>query len=156
MPGFVLGLYVFGTFLAIFASAGLDTEHSRTRPHRAAAFQTDGPHHLLLGRYFGNLLIVALNTVYMVTGVWLIIAYKTDHLGLSFSARHPGHDFHLCRAAVRGGVCRRYFRKRGAGGHGGRRAQPHQRPSRAAPIHDQAAGFGMVAPTVDGPVLDRS
>ncbi len=73
-----VGLYVFGTFLAIFASAGLVP--SILEPGRIALLLSKpiGRTILLLGRYIGTLLIVILNTVYMVTGVWLIIAYKTN------------------------------------------------------------------------------
>ncbi len=61
-----VGLYVFGTFLAIFASAGLVP--SILEPGRIALLLSKpiGRTILLLGRYFGTLLIVALNTVYMV------------------------------------------------------------------------------------------
>jgi ABC-type transport system involved in multi-copper enzyme maturation permease subunit len=73
-----VGLYVFGTFLAIFASAGLIP--SVLEPGRISLLLSKpvGRTTLLMGRYCGNLLIVALNTVYMVTGVWLIFAYKTN------------------------------------------------------------------------------
>jgi len=72
------GIYVFGTFLAIFASAGLVP--SILEPGRIALLLSKpiGRTILLLGRYVGNLLIVILNTIYLVTGVWLIIAYKTN------------------------------------------------------------------------------
>ena len=72
------GLYVFGTFLAIFASAGLVP--SILEPGRIALLLSKpiGRTVLLMGRYVGNLLIVTLNTIYLVTGVWLIIAYKTN------------------------------------------------------------------------------
>jgi ABC-type transport system involved in multi-copper enzyme maturation permease subunit len=73
-----VGLYVFGTFLAIFASAGLIP--GVLEPGRISLLLSKpiGRTILLLGRYVGNLLIVALNTIYMVTGVWLIFAYKTN------------------------------------------------------------------------------
>jgi ABC-type transport system involved in multi-copper enzyme maturation permease subunit len=73
-----VGLYVFGTFLSIFASAGLVP--SILEPGRIALLLSKpiGRTILLLGRYVGTLLIVILNTVYMVTGVWFMIAYKTN------------------------------------------------------------------------------
>jgi ABC-type transport system involved in multi-copper enzyme maturation permease subunit len=73
-----VGIYGFGTFLAVFASAGLIP--SILEPGRISLLLSKpiGRTILLLGRYVGNLLIVILNTIYMVTGVWLIIAYKTD------------------------------------------------------------------------------
>lgn len=71
-------LYVMGTLLALFASAGLVPvllEPGRitlllskpiTRPM------------LLLGRYLGNVLIIALNSTYLICGVWLILGAKTQ------------------------------------------------------------------------------
>jgi ABC-2 type transport system permease protein len=71
-------LYVWGTFLAIFASAGLIP--SVLEPGRIALLLSKPIHRttLLYGRYAGNLLIIVLNHVYLVFGVWLIIAMKTD------------------------------------------------------------------------------
>jgi ABC-type transport system involved in multi-copper enzyme maturation permease subunit len=73
-----VGLYVFGTFLAILASAGLIP--SVLEPGRISLLLSKpiGRTTLLLGRYFGNLLIVVLNTIYIVSGVWLIFAVKTN------------------------------------------------------------------------------
>jgi len=73
-----VGIYVFGTFLAIFASSGLIP--SVLEPGRIALLLSKpiGRTSLLLGRYVGNLLIVVLNTIYIVTGVWLIFAVKTN------------------------------------------------------------------------------
>ena len=73
-----VGIYMFGTFLAIFASAGLIP--GVLEPGRISLLLSKpmGRTTLLLGRYLGNLLIVVLNTIYMVTGVWLIFAYKTN------------------------------------------------------------------------------
>jgi Cu-processing system permease protein len=73
-----VAIYVFGTFLAIFASSGLIP--SVLEPGRLSLLLSKpiGRATLLLGRYSGNLLIVVLNTIYMVTGVWLIFAVKTD------------------------------------------------------------------------------
>lgn len=73
-----VGIYVFGTFLAIFASSGLIP--GVLEPGRISLLLSKpiGRTMLLLGRYCGNLLIVVLNTIYMVTGVWLIFAYKTN------------------------------------------------------------------------------
>jgi ABC-type transport system involved in multi-copper enzyme maturation permease subunit len=72
------GLYVFGTFLAIFASATLIP--SVLEPGRIALLLSKpmGRTVLLLGRYIGNLLMIIANTIYLVTGVWLIIALKTN------------------------------------------------------------------------------
>ncbi|MCS6952542.1 MAG: ABC transporter permease subunit [Bryobacterales bacterium] len=70
-------LYTWGMALAVFASAGLIPtvlEAGRidlliSKPVRRA--------HLLLGRYLGNLLVVALNVGYVVFGVWAILGWKT-------------------------------------------------------------------------------
>jgi ABC-type transport system involved in multi-copper enzyme maturation permease subunit len=71
-------LYVWGTFLAIFASAGLIP--GVLEPGRIALLLSKpiGRTTLLLGRYLGNLLVVALNHIYLVGGVWLILAFKTN------------------------------------------------------------------------------
>jgi ABC-type transport system involved in multi-copper enzyme maturation permease subunit len=73
-----VALYIFGTFLAIFASAGLIPGVLEAGRISLLLSKPIGRTTLLLGRYCGNLLIVVLNTVYMVTGVWLIFAYKTN------------------------------------------------------------------------------
>lgn len=71
-------LYVVGTLLALFASAGLVPvllEPGRitlllskpiTRPM------------LLLGRYLGNVFIIALNSTYLICGIWIILGIKTE------------------------------------------------------------------------------
>ncbi len=70
-------LYTWGMALAVLASAGLiptvleagRIELLVSKPVRRA--------HILLGRYLGNLLVVALNVCYLVLGVWLIFGWKT-------------------------------------------------------------------------------
>lgn len=70
-------LYTWGMALAVFASAGLiptvleagRIELLISKPLRRA--------HILLGRYLGNLLVVALNVCYLVLGVWAIFGWKT-------------------------------------------------------------------------------
>lgn len=71
-------LYIWGTFLAIFASAGLIPsvlEAGRislllSKPLTRAL--------LLIGRYLGNVLIVLINNVYLICTIWLIIGIKTS------------------------------------------------------------------------------
>jgi ABC-type transport system involved in multi-copper enzyme maturation permease subunit len=73
-----IALYVWGTFLAIFASSGLVP--SILEPGRIALLLSKpiGRTILLMGRFIGNLLIVALNHIYLVGSVWLILAWKTN------------------------------------------------------------------------------
>jgi ABC-2 type transport system permease protein len=71
-------LYIWGTFLAVFASAGLIPsvlEAGRislllSKPLTRTA--------LLMGRYAGNLAVVALNHVYLISSIWIIIGLKTN------------------------------------------------------------------------------
>ena len=70
-------LYIWGTFLAIFASSGLIP--SVLEPGRIALLLskpiTRGT--LLMGRFFGNLLVIALNDVYLIVSIWIILGLKT-------------------------------------------------------------------------------
>jgi len=70
-------LYVWGTFLAIFASSGLIP--SVLEPGRISLLLSKPVSRitLLLGRYLGNLLVVALNDIYLIATMWLIIGLKT-------------------------------------------------------------------------------
>lgn len=70
-------LYVWGTFLAIFASSGLIP--SVLEPGRISlllAKPITRPM-LLLGRYVGNVLVVATNHIYLICSIWIIIGIKT-------------------------------------------------------------------------------
>jgi ABC-type transport system involved in multi-copper enzyme maturation permease subunit len=71
-------LYVWGTFLAIFASAGLIP--SVLEPGRIGLLLSKPVSRpmLLMGRYAGTLLVVALNNTYLITAIYLIIGWKTD------------------------------------------------------------------------------
>jgi ABC-type transport system involved in multi-copper enzyme maturation permease subunit len=83
--GFIAGfLYSFGMFLAVFASAGLTP--GLLEPGRVELLLSKpvSRSHLLLGRYLGNLLVVAVNTVWLVVGVWLIFGWKTGIWSPSF------------------------------------------------------------------------
>jgi ABC-type transport system involved in multi-copper enzyme maturation permease subunit len=70
-------LYSLGMFLAVFASSGLIP--SLLDPGRIELLLSKpvGRIHLLMGRFAGNLLVVAANTTYLVGGVWLILGAKT-------------------------------------------------------------------------------
>lgn len=75
--GLATFLYTWGMFLAVFASSGLIP--SVLEPGRIELLLSKPVTrtHILIGRYIGNLLVVALNIVYLVTSAWLIFAFKT-------------------------------------------------------------------------------
>jgi len=70
-------LYVWGTLLAIFASSGLIP--SVLEPGRIALLLSKPVSRpiLILGRYVGNVLVIALNHIYLVGAIWIIIGIKT-------------------------------------------------------------------------------
>lgn len=72
-----LFLYVWGTFLAVFASAGLIP--SVLEPGRIGLLLSKPITRpvLLMGRFLGNLLIVAANVCYLILSIWVIIGLKT-------------------------------------------------------------------------------
>ncbi|MBL8231223.1 MAG: ABC transporter permease subunit [Bryobacterales bacterium] len=76
--GIATFLYTWGMFLSIFASAGLTP--SLLEPGRIELLLSKplSRTHLLLGRYLGNILIVGLNTAYLVGGIWLLLGIKTE------------------------------------------------------------------------------
>jgi ABC-2 type transport system permease protein len=75
--GIATFLYTWGMFLAVFASAGLIP--SVLEPGRIELLLSKplSRTHILLGRFAGNVLVVALNTSYLVLGVWIILGLKT-------------------------------------------------------------------------------
>jgi ABC-type transport system involved in multi-copper enzyme maturation permease subunit len=72
-----LFLYVWGTFLAVFASAGLIP--SVLEPGRIGLLLSKPITRplLLMGRFLGNLLIVSANVCYLILSIWIIIGIKT-------------------------------------------------------------------------------
>jgi ABC-type transport system involved in multi-copper enzyme maturation permease subunit len=70
-------LYTWGMALAVFASAGLIPTVLEPGRIELLLSKPVSRHHILLGRYAGNLLIVAINLAYLVVGVWLIFGWKT-------------------------------------------------------------------------------
>ena len=72
-----IALYVWGTLLAIFASAGLVP--ILLEPGRIGLLLSKPVSRtmLLIGRYAGNVLIVALNHTYLILAIWLILGGKT-------------------------------------------------------------------------------
>jgi ABC-2 type transport system permease protein len=75
--GIATFLYTWGMFLAVFASAGLVP--SILEPGRIELLLSKplSRTHILLGRFAGNVLVVLLNTAYLVLGVWIILGVKT-------------------------------------------------------------------------------
>ena len=71
-------LYVWGTFLAIFASSGLIPSVLEAGRIALLLSKPVSRTKLLMGRYAGNVLIVLLNHVYLIGSIWLIVALKTD------------------------------------------------------------------------------
>jgi len=70
-------LYGFGLFLAVFASAGLIPTVFEPGRIELLLSKPVGRSHILLGRYLGNLLVIAFNMLYLVLSVWLILGIKT-------------------------------------------------------------------------------
>ena len=70
-------LYTAGMFLAVFASSGLIPTVLEAGRIELLLSKPVARHHILLGRYLGNLLVVALNICYLIAGVWLIFGWKT-------------------------------------------------------------------------------
>jgi ABC-type transport system involved in multi-copper enzyme maturation permease subunit len=70
-------LYGFGLFLAVFASSGLIPTIFEPGRIELLLSKPVGRHHILLGRYLGNVLVIAFNMLYLVVSVWLILGIKT-------------------------------------------------------------------------------
>ncbi len=77
-------LYTAGMFLAVFASAGLIPTIFEPGRIELLLSKPVRRYHILLGRYIGNLLVVTLNTVYLVLSVWIIFGIKTGVWTSSF------------------------------------------------------------------------
>jgi ABC-type transport system involved in multi-copper enzyme maturation permease subunit len=82
-------LYTFGMFLAVFASAGLIP--SVLEPGRIELMLSKPVtrRHLLLGRYIGNILIIASIVTFLVTGIWMIFGWKTGVWNVGFLVTIP-------------------------------------------------------------------
>jgi ABC-2 type transport system permease protein len=70
-------LYVWGTFLAVFASSGLIPSVLEAGRVSLLLSKPVSRITLLMGRFLGNLLVVVLNHVYLVASIWLILGWKT-------------------------------------------------------------------------------
>lgn len=76
--GIAAFLYTFGMLLAVFASAGLIPSVLEAGRIELVLSKPVSRVHILLGRYLGNLLVVAVNIAYLVLGVWLIVGAKAN------------------------------------------------------------------------------
>jgi ABC-type transport system involved in multi-copper enzyme maturation permease subunit len=76
--GLAAFLFGFGLFLAVFASAGLIPSIFEPGRIELLLSKPVSRNHILLGRYLGNLLVIAFNMVYLVAPVWLILGIKTN------------------------------------------------------------------------------
>ena len=79
-----MALYFMGMALAIFASAGLVAAMFEPGRIELLLSKPVSRTHLLVGRYVGNLLVVAANILYLVGGSWLIFGLKTEVWGTGF------------------------------------------------------------------------
>jgi ABC-type transport system involved in multi-copper enzyme maturation permease subunit len=77
-------LYYAGMALSVFASAGLVAATFEPGRIELLLSKPVSRTHLLLGRYAGNLLVVAGNIVYLVGGSWILFGVKTGVWGAGF------------------------------------------------------------------------
>ncbi len=70
-------VYIWGTFLAVFASSGLIPSVLEAGRISLLLSKPISRATLLIGRYLGNLLVVAVNHIYLICSVWIIIGVKT-------------------------------------------------------------------------------
>jgi ABC-2 type transport system permease protein len=71
-------LYIWGTLLAVFASAGLVPSVLEAGRISLLLSKPLTRTMLLMGRYAGNVLVVAANHIYLICGIWIIIGLKTN------------------------------------------------------------------------------
>ena len=77
-------LYFAGMALSVFASAGLVSAVFEPGRIELLLSKPVSRTHLLMGRYAGNLLVVAANIVWLVVGSWVIFGVKTGVWGAGF------------------------------------------------------------------------
>jgi ABC-2 type transport system permease protein len=75
--GFAGFLFLVGTFLALFATAHLVPRLQEKGTIDLYLSRPVGRTKLLLSRYFGGLLLAAVNLAYLTGSIWLIIIWKT-------------------------------------------------------------------------------
>ncbi|MFL6352772.1 MAG: hypothetical protein ACJ74Z_13115 [Bryobacteraceae bacterium] len=71
-------LYIWGTFVAIFASAGLIPSVLEAGRISLLLSKPLTRTMLLTGRYLGNIFVVVLNHVYLICSIWIVIGIKTN------------------------------------------------------------------------------
>ena len=71
-------LYIWGTFLAVFASSGLIPSVLEAGRISLLLSKPVSRTTLLLGRYLGNFVIVAANHIYLIFTIWFLIGLKTS------------------------------------------------------------------------------
>jgi ABC-type transport system involved in multi-copper enzyme maturation permease subunit len=77
-------LYFAGMALSVFASAGLVSAVFEPGRIELLLSKPVSRIHLLMGRYIGNVLVVAANVLYLVAGSWIIFGIKTGVWGMGF------------------------------------------------------------------------
>jgi ABC-type transport system involved in multi-copper enzyme maturation permease subunit len=75
--GIAVLLYIFGMLLAVLASAGLIPTIFEPGRIELLLSKPVSRYHILLGRYLGNLLVIAANIFYPVLTIWVIFGIKT-------------------------------------------------------------------------------
>lgn len=80
-------IYSIGMCLAVFASAGLISAVFEPGRIELLLSKPVTRYHILLGRYVGNVLVVACNLVYLILSIWIIFGIKTEvwHTGFLFA-----------------------------------------------------------------------
>jgi ABC-2 type transport system permease protein len=71
-------LYIWGTFLAVFASSGLIPSVLEAGRISLLLSKPLTRTTLLMGRYAGNLAVVTVNHAYLICSIWIIIGLKTN------------------------------------------------------------------------------
>ena len=79
-----MAMYFFGMALSIFASAGLVAAVFEPGRIELLLSKPVSRTQLLLGRYLGNVLVVAANIVYLTAGSWVIFGIKTGMWGAGY------------------------------------------------------------------------
>ena len=79
-----MAMYFFGMALSVFASAGLVAAVFEPGRIELLLSKPVSRTRLLLGRYAGNVLVVAANIVYLTIGSWIIFGIKTGLWGAGY------------------------------------------------------------------------
>src|SRR5580700_10477489 len=79
-----MAMYFFGMALSVFASAGLVAAVFEPGRIELLLSKPVSRTRLLLGRYVGNVLVVAANIIYLTMGSWIIFGVKTNVWGSGF------------------------------------------------------------------------